>query len=97
MNPDNNFPYNFLIPAVFRLDTIQYPGFHNPRRTWNGWAVPYFTLDTCLKILEDEQLQNAFIEDGQYFVVGEDEEKYEPVDGLYCLGGFVWTWELVKD
>jgi len=41
-----------LIEAHFELEGIDeiFTGFHNPNRTWNGWACPYFTREVAQQI-----------------------------------------------
>ena len=41
-----------LIEANFELEGIEeiFPGYHNPNRTWNGWACPWFTRDVADRI-----------------------------------------------
>lgn len=40
--------------GLFTLDGLDYnvTGWHNPESRWNGWLMPFITLDECVKILE---------------------------------------------
>ncbi|CUU61082.1 hypothetical protein Ga0074812_15518 [Parafrankia irregularis] len=80
---------------------------------WNGFACPGFTLDQVREIAVDLHLSNLAIgsDDQETIIVGDDEivtihntwsndtETVEPNprDGLYYVGGFRWTWEIVGE
>lgn len=44
--------------SFFTIDThenseLKYKGFHDPSHHWNGWAVPVFTKEEAVKIIND--------------------------------------------
>jgi len=62
--------------AYFVIDEwITAEGIHDPSETWNGWAVPFFTLEEVAKIAKivdencnpAEQWESVAIRDGKVF------------------------------
>lgn len=81
-----------ILPAVSGLFSIPisvfgYPGIHYPDIRWNGWAVPYFTLDTCRKIIEDTNGPSFEDEMDGVGTLVQDGETY------YSLGAYSWCWQ----
>jgi hypothetical protein len=81
-------------------------GFSNGMR-WNGWAMPYFSRETGLRLctmlpsLRFDAGRNAFVSFCEDYPEGEQEEVFEAcavdVDGvaleLYPVGAGSWTWD----
>lgn len=93
-------PSRKYVPAVFTLDGVhEYEGVYDPSEQWNGWVVPYFSINVAWDVLRDAECTN--IE-----VVEEDKIRYIDMDGIritlypfvmagkkmYRIGGFEWTW-----
>lgn len=76
---------------------------------WNGWAMPHFTYEEALKLLEPcgniryDEAEDAFIATIEGYPEGEDEEVFKSVtldvDGqpvkTYPIGARSWCWEFV--
>lgn len=65
--------------------------------TWNGWACPRFTREVAEQIVEVCNLTEdmpTFTFDGPA-IVGDGERYMPDQDGLYGLGAFAWTWEVM--
>lgn len=67
--------------------------------TWNGFAIPYFSLDDMPELLSmlRSKLGTEHVRfDGRVVSVGFDEERAEEFarghDGLWCVGGWQWAW-----
>lgn len=100
-----------------------YPARIIPGQTWNGWLVPYFTLEIVRQIAAETQaaaeryghkcVDTVHVIDGGTDEAGQpravvvqvswrylDQDGPESVtsvaapneDGLYCVGGWEWTW-----
>ena len=51
-NYNNPLPSGAVIEANFSIEgSPSIAGFHNPLKRWNGWAMPYFTIDGVRKIM----------------------------------------------
>jgi hypothetical protein len=43
-----------LVPAIFSFDGEgKFKGFHNPERTWNGWAMPYISVNSIHDLINE--------------------------------------------
>jgi hypothetical protein len=66
-------------------DWLNADGIHDPKQTWNGWAVPFFTLEEVAKIAQIvdqkcnpmEQWESVAIRDGKVFT---EFHGFEPED-----------------
>lgn len=43
------------------LRSPRFLGLHDPSRRWNGWAIPYFTEEVALKIMEESTKNGNYI------------------------------------
>lgn len=89
----------------FYINGKTYLGYHNPDIKWNGWAVPCFSWAVSVQILNDQVPGKWVTEDDAFRLLGDEEEEEElwgitdwvDYTPMYSIGGFYWTWELVKD
>lgn len=95
------------VEAEWLPDSRRLPAFSDGRR-WNGWAVPYFDLDTGLKLCElmpnlaYSRERDAFIWRDPDAPDDEDvifETRSIVVDDtpykVYGIGAAYWTWDFV--
>lgn len=82
-----------------------YPALIDDER-WNGWAIPYFDLETARRVVADQSANLPLGEDASNLEWLDDKivlrdlsyPDAEPeligpdLDGLYCVGGRSWTW-----
>jgi hypothetical protein len=94
-----------LRPAWFEIDGgPRYRGYHRGDR-WNGWAMPYFTLEAGKAIMErweGSDVPLTYDENATAFTAAfEDPEVYEgevhTIEGraeiLYPIGAGSWCWD----
>lgn len=108
-------PTNKLIPAKFFIENEagvkSFDGFHDPKITWNGFAVPHFTFEQATQVMNavfPEKFENGIRE--RYWELNKSAD-FVGVDGmfdaifpgaeiegkeLWPIGGFLWTWEVVS-
>ena len=79
--------------ATFIIDDwLAAEGIHDPDRRWNGWAVPFFTLEEVQKIAEtvnasidpNDTWEKITVQDGKVFSEynGGDESEIEEVASI---------------
>lgn len=81
-----------------------------PGERWNGFAIPYFDIDqlpNALSMLRKVLGTEHVLFDGRLITVTRPDdypfEEDEPVEferestGLWCIGGWLWTWEDAED
>lgn len=75
------------VKAVFTIDgECPHVGIHNPKRYWNGWAIPYFTKEEAMRFVKNSPINEdctwAYNEAKDEFVFTESiyakEEDYQP-------------------
>ena len=89
--------------TIDALEGLVYEGY-NLGKSWNGFAMPYFTKETVELILNDLKCKWSYEEEtDSYFVEDEENETYgadvfskvvetdEGEQKLYFFDG--WTWE----
>lgn len=96
-----------MIKSLFSLDgdIILYEGLSNPAENWNGWAIPFFTMDVAFQILEDCKEWFTYTFDGDKFSVFDNPELTDTdgspmvcpsieIEGIkyYSIGGRSWCW-----
>lgn len=78
-----------LQPAYFSVDSDDafFKGYHYPRYRWNGWAIPYFTLDVAKAVAErysggvyDYEITYDEQKDAFHFIDKTDEAEYYEED-----------------
>ena len=102
--------------ALFAIDPLTtadvFPGVHDPRERWNGWATPRFDLATVRKIsvwltriytdYDDARADITVNDDGTvttFETVGDDQvwDTVTPdADGLYSIFTYAWCWEEIS-
>jgi hypothetical protein len=82
-----------------------YQGIYKSLESWNGWAIPFFTLETCKKMAVDPDFGGQIIIEGErvYLIIddpdGGDTSREEvgarQHEGTqyYCVGGWSWCWQ----
>jgi hypothetical protein len=78
-----------------------------PNQRWNGWGIPYFVKEEADRYLSDLRALGGMTI-AEYDVkrdlyrfqeIGEDApEEFERLpNGLFCLGGWKWTWHVEQE
>lgn len=95
----------YTAPQRFRASKVAYDGGDTypcmlSDRRWNGWAMPYFTLEVALQIAAAQHDYMKYEDDR--FIFGcpeetpEEWERFEPeiIDGqkMYPIGAGSWCW-----
>lgn len=96
----------------FTLDELgEWQGVHIPSERWNGWACPWFTLETCREIAEvinalPDNEEKIVVTESQVFSVyiGNGEEEVTEVEPsiiagaeFFPLGSWGWVWEVAQE
>ena len=101
-----------LVPARFSIHTVDkvFDGFHYGDN-WNGWACPYFSLETAREIMRDVEANDPEQRwwETETAIVTQHECDDEPMEfpkkiinvggvahTIVAVGSGFWVWDLVE-
>ena len=95
--------------AYFNIDgqNEYYEGYHNPKKLWNGWAMPYFEkkiVDAMIENFKQYEGDMKYDEKNDYYVYTYPDGEKDIFDSytldttygrkkLYAIGSACWIWD----
>lgn len=84
-----------LEEASFSVDdSPSFKGIHNPNSNWNGWAIPYFSLEVFKEVLvmvnKNEEWLSFKEENGKYLML----DNYYQEDGWFEIASVIYNDEV---
>jgi hypothetical protein len=77
-----------LVPDEFRMDVSDrlLPGYHDPNHRWNGWAVPAFTFNQALDVMNEVNRSNSeAVQQGQLDISQVSFIHYDPIKDMFMI------------
>jgi len=78
--------------AIGDFTAKEFPCVADPTQRWNGWAVPYFTLETVKEILKDQGLEITSESENEIKYMGDtgEEESISNAENGWTFPGWIW-------
>lgn len=87
-------PAGHIVPCEFQMEISDrwLPGYHNPSHRWNGWAVPSFTFNQALAVMNEVNRANSeAVQQGQLALEQVSFVHYDPVRDAFIITDMMYA------